>query len=62
MVGYRTDCELLESQARTDFFLGEVILRREIPERSFLGVMNCHRLYASQQHILGDLATQAVEP
>ena len=48
--------------ARTNVFLREIILRREVPECCVLGVMNCHRFDAAKQHILGYLASQAIEP
>ena len=48
--------------ALTNILLAEVILRRQVPECGLLGVLNSHRLDASQQHVLGNLAAQSVQP
>ena len=48
--------------ALTNILLAEVILRRQVPECGLLGVLNSHRLDTSQQHVLGNLAAQSVQP
>jgi len=45
----------------THVLLVEVVLRRQVPERRLLRVMDGHRLDSAQKDVFGNLAAQSVE-